>query len=397
MPDLSLKALELRYLAAIGVAVAGCRSSSARPEPPSDGAAAASVSAPVASVVVDAPPVDAAPSATATASDPAPPHHGKLLTRGQNVGGAGYCFPAERADGGVGAGGYPVAACATSGWALVRPDDEPIAGLHAFSPTDVGTQIARKTYANACCYTISRPPRGRALRVGGVPTVAPVEPRADWSRACPVATAPPRLHAALERAWREAARVEHASVASFARFALDLLALGAPPHLVEAAHRAALEEIEHTKICFGEARRYGGHDVGPAPLVVPAVAGARDAETIAFETFVDGCIGETIAAVEARAAAARAIEPSTRRALETIAEDEARHAELAWAAFAFAAPRTATFAARLEEVLQTRAIDADDESDDLADYGVLGARERRAIAETVTRHVIRPCFEAWRA
>jgi hypothetical protein len=39
--------------------------------------------------------------------------------------------------------------------------------------------------------------------------------------------------------WR--ALFQHASVASFARFSLELLALGAPPDLVAAAHAAALD------------------------------------------------------------------------------------------------------------------------------------------------------------
>jgi hypothetical protein len=45
---------------------------------------------------------------------------------------------------------------------------------------------------------------------------------------------------------------------------------------------------------------------------------------------VEGCIGETVAAVEAAEASARAADPVVRSVLAKIAEDEGRHAELAW-------------------------------------------------------------------
>jgi hypothetical protein len=47
---------------------------------------------------------------------------------------------------------------------------------------------------------------------------------------------------------------------------LELLALGAPAELVEKAHVAALDEIEHARICFALASAYGGERYGPGPL-----------------------------------------------------------------------------------------------------------------------------------
>jgi hypothetical protein len=64
------------------------------------------------------------------------------------------------------------------------------------------------------------------------------------------------------------ALLEHASVASFARFSLQLMAAGAPASLVEAAHRAALDEIEHARLTFRLASRYEGRALGPGPLPV---------------------------------------------------------------------------------------------------------------------------------
>jgi hypothetical protein len=50
----------------------------------------------------------------------------------------------------------------------------------------------------------------------------------------------------------------------------------------------------------------------------------------------EGCIGETIAALQARLGAAYAQDARVRGSLEQIAEDEARHALLAWRFVAWA-------------------------------------------------------------
>jgi hypothetical protein len=42
---------------------------------------------------------------------------------------------------------------------------------------------------------------------------------------------------------------EHASVAAFSKFILGLMAIGAPPHLLQWVHRASLQEIDHARLC----------------------------------------------------------------------------------------------------------------------------------------------------
>lgn len=54
------------------------------------------------------------------------------------------------------------------------------------------------------------------------------------------------------------------------------------------------------------------------------------------ETTEDGCIGETLAALEAMRAARQSSDAVLAPAYETIAEDEARHAALAWRIVAWA-------------------------------------------------------------
>lgn len=139
----------------------------------------------------------------------------------------------------------------------------------------------------------------------------------------------------LERAaseWAIRAQNEHASIASFGRFSLGLLGVGAPADLLELSHRAALDEIVHAKMSFAIANAYGGRTLGPGPL---ELGGALDTlgglVELVEATVIEGCVGETLSALEAREAERAAVEPCAKLALEQIAEDEARHAELAWA------------------------------------------------------------------
>ena len=111
---------------------------------------------------------------------------------------------------------------------------------------------------------------GRALRLGGRTVAAPSADTDGWDVGRSVsepAPLSPASRRALARLWTESARGEHASVPAFCRLSLSLLALGAPARLVEAAHRAALEEIEHARLAFSLAGAYAGVPVGPGPLL----------------------------------------------------------------------------------------------------------------------------------
>jgi hypothetical protein len=140
----------------------------------------------------------------------------------------------------------------------------------------------------------------------------------------------------LAALWLEDARAEHASVAAFARATLELLAVAAPPELVVASQQASLDEVRHARLCFSLAARYAGAAAEPGPLaaLAPRPGGLV---ALACATLVEGCVGETIAALAALRAARRCRVPEVAAALATIADDEARHAELAWATLAYAA------------------------------------------------------------
>lgn len=138
------------------------------------------------------------------------------------------------------------------------------------------------------------------------------------------------LRERLVEHWTHIGLLEHASVAAFARFTLQLISVGAPAELVEASQKAALDEIRHAELAFALASRYAGRDIGPGPLPMTGALDAASLDDILRTTVREGCIGETQAALEASRAAEGCEDPIVRAILETIAADEARHAELAW-------------------------------------------------------------------
>ncbi len=147
----------------------------------------------------------------------------------------------------------------------------------------------------------------------------------------------PALRRRLSELWLRRAQNEHASVASFDRFCLGLLAVGAPPDLLERAHHAALDELLHTRLCFAVASQYAGKPLGPGPLSLHgALGGDFSLAGLALSTALEGCLGETLSAIEAERCAELAKLPALKTALEIIAKDEAEHAELAWAFLRFA-------------------------------------------------------------
>ncbi|MDI3285247.1 ferritin-like domain-containing protein [Polyangium sp. 15x6] len=197
-----------------------------------------------------------------------------------------------------------------------------------------------------CCYATEFIPycEGRPYLVDEVARTAPaIRGRGDagWgagtSSRPAVAEIAPDLRAVLAAEWTRDALFEHASVASFGRFAMELLAVGAPAELVEEAHRAALDEVRHARLCFALASAYAGEPVAPGAFPFGGAAEVvADLASIAARTAKEGCINETIAAVIAAEQCARAEDPAVAEVLAGIAADEARHAELAWRTVAWA-------------------------------------------------------------
>jgi hypothetical protein len=130
------------------------------------------------------------------------------------------------------------------------------------------------------------------------------------------------------------AHLETASVVAFERLAGALERLGAPRPLVERARRSARDEVRHAQVVSALARRWGAQP--EEPRVEPASPGSL--AELAMENAAEGCVGETYGALVAAYQAEQAPDPEVREAMRRIAQDERRHAELAWDLATWAEP-----------------------------------------------------------
>ncbi|MES1210210.1 MAG: hypothetical protein ABUS79_30095 [Pseudomonadota bacterium] len=136
--------------------------------------------------------------------------------------------------------------------------------------------------------------------------------------------------------WLDRARLEWASVPAFLELADQLRVCGAPSDLVARARGAAADELRHA-VASGELAATLG-DLALLSLDPPSTTPSRPAATettglvrLAVESLVDGCVAEGAAADQAAREATLAATPAIARTQATIAVDEARHADLAWA------------------------------------------------------------------
>ena len=130
--------------------------------------------------------------------------------------------------------------------------------------------------------------------------------------------------------WLKIAEAEHASVASFARFTLQLLSLGSPSELLVSSQKAEIDEINHAKYAYTFANAFLGSDYGPGSLDVKGTLDDVSLEYTVRSLIQEGCIGETISAIEAHVAAHYSQDSVIKTAMIQIASDETRHAQLAW-------------------------------------------------------------------
>jgi hypothetical protein len=245
---------------------------------------------------------------------------------------------------------------------------------------------------------------GRPFLVDGAPRVAENEPRSDWLRSSglpDVSALSPELRENVGCFYAECAALEHASVAAFSRFTLGLLAVGAPADLVAESVRATADEVEHARTAYGLASHFLGRPIGPGALAThDAFDETLTLEGLALATFVEGCINETLSALEAREAALSAEHPALREVLGRIADDEARHSELAFRFVAWALERSSpTLRARIARAVenaesQISASTPGNESVGLQGFGVLSAEHRRALRTQGFHEVITPCVKA---
>lgn len=202
----------------------------------------------------------------------------------------------------------------------------------------------------------------------------------------------------LAEIWEVVGLRKHAAIATYAQIVVDLLSVQASPELVEAATDAIHAQTEHARIAFGLASAYRGVPVGPGVLPVGSRICAQRAnlQEVVRALVVEGCLGATLAAVEAAVAGTVCEDEGVRQVLGTLAEDELTQATFAWSFVAWAIQRDpvlvrGALARTLDEAGE--AIEAGRGTDDLslAVHGVLGSQARCSLRRDALRCAIMPC------
>ncbi|MBK8257108.1 MAG: ferritin-like domain-containing protein [Polyangiaceae bacterium] len=266
------------------------------------------------------------------------------------------------------------------------------------------------TITDECCDGANCPIEGRPLLIDGESVRAGVVQRdTGWNGQTPentLADLSAEERAMIGAMWLRAAEQEHASIASFGRFALELLRFGAPSALVAAAHSAALDEVRHAEACFALAARYTRGEVGPGALPVPThLPLAKDLAALASAVVEEGCVGETVAAMFAAEQRSYATDGQVQRALDAIMREEAAHAELAWATLKWAVAQggepvrkaaVTAFerAAKRIEMYGSDAVTIRASTEVGAAHGRLSGAVFRRVATQTLRDVLLPCAEA---
>jgi hypothetical protein len=242
---------------------------------------------------------------------------------------------------------------------------------------------------------------GRPFLVDEVARVASTAQRDDWLA---VGLTPdlerltPELRLRLRQEWTRSAQLEHASIAAFSRFLMELLAFGAPSELVAETVSAIEDERQHAQLCFTLASEFAGEVIGPGAL---DVGGALQAPSLgrSLSTAVrEGCIGETIAALEAAELATHVVDPLLAQVLERIAADERRHSELAWKFAQWALGQDPGLADVLESELSLVQAEIDEydpltsgpRAHELARAGVMPEALRAAVRDAGLRQIVEP-------
>ncbi|MCB9582072.1 MAG: ferritin-like domain-containing protein [Polyangiaceae bacterium] len=316
----------------------------------------------------------------------------------------GTCVPADcdtSADCGT---GYdcvsPVGECTSPNLHCQSPADE----CGSSDDCDPGTYCTTGSAGNLVCVTNGCAGLGRPFLVEGVARLAQVATRSDYTGhpgpSLDGLTRAERLE--LAEHWTRVGLMEHASVAAFARFALQLLGLGAPLSLLQESNAAQLDETAHAALAFSFASSYAESPLGPTALDLGGALPPLDARQVLADVIREGCIGETLAAVEAEHAASQTLDPAVRSALASIARDETRHAALAWRFVTWLVGERPELrdVARRELALAQREVTAaplparHPNAARRAELGLLDERERAELRRDAITRVVAPCAAA---
>ena len=278
---------------------------------------------------------------------------------------------------------------------------------------DVGSEADRRNDDDGKVADAAEGYRARARSAVGTPFVvdgfartAEVGVGSDWiaSGVCPWTDG---LNADARRAlaehWTRAALLQHAAVAAFARLVMQLMSLGAPPDLIDEAQVAMGDKTADAKLCFALASAYAGSNVQPRRLNINRALSGDSPLDVLRVVVREGCIGGTLAAVEAAEGRSSATDTVVKQVLSRIRDDETRHAELAWRTVKWAIGAGLTTPAEMERELlaaveqsSVEVVDAarQEGRGDLASHGLLSPATIAEVRRVALESVVRPAVDA---
>jgi hypothetical protein len=156
--------------------------------------------------------------------------------------------------------------------------------------------LCAEWWDDQCCYiaeyVVDWCGKGRPFAVRDEIRTAAAERRDDWCVEVRGAVdLDPAQRRLLADAWLDVALAEHASVASFARFVLELMAVGAPADLIADAADALRDEVRHAEIAFAFASAATGEPMGPGALSMDGVEPRTELEAVVRAVVREGCMG----------------------------------------------------------------------------------------------------------
>ena len=185
------------------------------------------------------------------------------------------------------------------------------------------------------------------------------------------------------RAWASIAAREEVSIDGFERLAKQLRALRAPIDLITSALEFADDERRHASQTLALARA-----IDPEVKRSP-VPRSPELESLLEETILEGCIGETLSALELEHMRARCSDEAIAAMLARIAAEESRHAEHAWALLAWLLDRFPTLRGTAAQLFEQRCSTVPLGLDrDLPEFGLLADALREELRNAGRRHVV---------
>jgi bacterioferritin (cytochrome b1) len=174
---------------------------------------------------------------------------------------------------------------------------------------------------------------GRPLLDDGEARVAPLECSSDWVPVLPQLDEVGLCQRDLDRVieyWRSVTQLEHSSVASFARFTLQMMSVGAPAELLAEIQRAAADEVKHAQSAAEILSALSGAPLSPGALSIVDMSLETSRVALIESLILEACVGETLGVAEITEALKRCDQELVRAHLQRVLEDETRHAGLAW-------------------------------------------------------------------